>query len=394
MTRELDADSPAREHALTDQAAAIAPRLAELAGQGERLARLPDEAVGLLDDAGLCRVLAPRSRGGHQAPIPEFNAAMRELARADGSTAWVASIYNGNLYLLPAFPDEANDEVHAAERPKVAQSFTLGGQAIPDGDGYRLSGTWRFCSGQHHAQWAIFLAPIPHGDGAPEPAMFLVPKEDCVVLDDWQVSGLAATGSNSLAVTEVFVPAHRVARPFAPGLGLPPSADFADPYFHIPAIPFFLAGSVGAPLGLAAEALHLWRGRVHQRGMTYTQYLRAADAPSTHFQLAEATMKLDEAHFHAGRAAETVRKLTGGPIDVTERVRVRGDVAWTVDLCRDVVDLAQRACGASAISLADPLQRIARDIQALSVHAFLVRPANAEVYGRVLAGLAPGTDLF
>lgn len=377
---------------LVDQAGAVAPALAKLAAEGRRLGRLPDAAVDLLAEAGLFRVLTPRSRGGHQASLHTFAGVLRELARVDGSAAWVTGIYNGNLYVLTTFSDAANDEVHAGENPRLAQSFNLNGQAVPVRGGYRLSGTWGFCSGQHHAQWAIFLSLIVGEGEAPEPAMFLVSKGECAVLDDWHVCGLAATGSHSLTVEDVFVPAHRVARPFS--RQQPASADQADPYFRIPAIPFFLAGSVGAPLGLAAEALRLWKARIHRRGITHTSYACAAHAPDTHFRLAEAEMKLDEARFHAERAVETACELTRGPLGVTERVRIRGDVAWTVDLCREVVDLVQRASGSSAIREHEPLPHIVHDIEALSVHGFLVRATNAEAYGRVLAGLDPGTDLY
>jgi len=386
--------APALENALVKKAAAVAPELNERAAEGQRLGRLPDETIKLLDGSGLLKVLAPRSRGGHQASLQTFNSVMEELARGDGSAAWVFSIYAGNLYMLAAFSDQANTEVYANEHPKLAQVFSPTGQAVPTEGGYRVSGTWRFCTGQHHAQWAIFLALIMDGDKAPEPAMFLVPKEDCSVIDDWQVSGLAGTGSNSIKVEDRFVPAHRVSRPTAPALGNPPSADHADPFYQIPTIPFFQAGSVGAPLGLATEALSLFRARVGKRGIAYTNYARAADAPITHFQLVEATMKLDEARFHARRAADTVRKFGDGPVELEERVRIRADLAWTVNHCRDVVDIVQRASGGSAIQLRDPLQRIVRDILALSVHAFLVQSTSAEVYGRVLAGLDPGTDLF
>ncbi|TVT24102.1 acyl-CoA dehydrogenase family protein [Amycolatopsis acidiphila] len=394
MAETVAVTAPASESSLVEAAAAVAPEVRALAAEAQRLGRLPDETIRLLDEAGLHKVLAPRSRGGHQASIETFNGVMEELGKACGSTAWVASIYNGNMYMLTAFSEAANDEVYANEYPKLAQSFTPNGQAIPADGGYRLSGTWRFCSGQHHAQWAIFLSLILDGDKAPEPAMFLVPKQDCTVADDWQVSGLTGTGSNTISVNDKFVPAHRVVRPAAPELGQPPSADFADPFFQIPTIPLFIAGSVGAPLGLAGEALSLFRERIHKRGITYTSYTRAADAPITHFQLSEACMKFDEARFHAQRAAQTAMKLTDGPLDLEERVRIRGDLAWTVNLCREVVDIAQRASGASAIHLKDPLQRIVRDIQALSVHAFLVHSTSAELYGRVLAGLEPGTDLL
>jgi len=83
--------------------------------------------------------------------------------------------------------------------------------------------------------------------------------------------------------------------------------------------------------------------------------------------------------------------VTDGIDDLPLRARIRGDVAWTFRLSRELVETVQWGSGASAIHLHDPMQRIVRDIQALSVHASLLFTTNAELHGRVLCGLPPGT---
>ena len=43
-----------------------------------------------------------------------------------------------------------------------------------------------------------------------EGAFFLLPIEDCEIIDNWFVNGLAGTGSKDIAVHDAFVPARRI----------------------------------------------------------------------------------------------------------------------------------------------------------------------------------------
>jgi hypothetical protein len=49
------------------------------------------------------------------------------------------------------------------------------------------------------------------------------------------------------------------------------------------------------------------------------------------------------------------------------------------------------ASGACGIYSSMPIQRIQRDIQAISLHALNMPIKNLELYGRVLCGLEPNT---
>lgn len=374
-----------------ETASRLVPLLQSNAEEARRLARPTDEAIAALEDSGLLMLMAPEVRGGRQVPLSTFIDVGEELARGCASTTWVASIYIGTLYMVAGFSDEAQDEVYSLGTPKTLAAFNPAGEAVPVGGGYRLTGTWRFCSGQHHADWALLSSLIMKDGQPPTPAQFLVPRGECRSADDWDVSGLSGTGSASLSTDGVFVPEHRVL-PFAdPTTVLSLSKTLADdPYFRMPFIPFFATGATGTPLGMARAALDLMKDRVQKRGITYTPYTRQADAAITHFQMDSAVMKLDQARFHSERAAATVASVAENPSDTVLRVRCRADAAWTASLCREVVEIVQQASGASAIHRKDPLSRIVSDIQALSVHSFILHSTNAELHGRVLCGLEPG----
>jgi alkylation response protein AidB-like acyl-CoA dehydrogenase len=157
-----------------------------------------------------------------------------------------------------------------------------------------------------------------------------------------------------------------------------------------------LVASTGAAVGLAQAALDVFLERLPGRMITYTHYTDQAQAPVTHLQLAEAAARARSAELLArdlcrlldGAAAE------GRELDVAERARVRGEVALVVRECRTAVEILFDNSGASSIQRSVPIQRIARDMRALSVHAALNWSTNLEVYGRVLVGADPQTPFL
>jgi 3-hydroxy-9,10-secoandrosta-1,3,5(10)-triene-9,17-dione monooxygenase len=80
--------------------------------------------------------------------------------------------------------------------------------------GYRISGTWRYCSGSTHGTYFLGAIDIPTEVSGSEPfaGWFAIPRADYVILDDWGGTnpqmGLRGSGSNSTMVDDVFVPEH------------------------------------------------------------------------------------------------------------------------------------------------------------------------------------------
>lgn len=305
--------------------------------------------------AGITTALVPRRYGGAQLPLDQFGLMIEELAVGCGSTAFVASVYASVGYVSALFGDEAQDDIYGSDNSLGILVFTPGGSATPVDGGYTLSGKWFFCSGQHHAGWAILAAMITTEDGGFDVGLCLVPRADCVSGNDWDVAGLIATGSDSLSVTDAFVPARRVLRMDNLMRGRTASKHLQDdPYYNT--LPMLTLGAAFAstPLGLARRALDSFKGSIHKRGISYTQYGRQADATVTHLQMAEATMKLDQARFHWQRIIDTAL-LRDGEVDLITRWRSRADAAWGIRLCKEVGDIVETASGASSLRRTGPI---------------------------------------
>ncbi|HEX4812644.1 MAG TPA: acyl-CoA dehydrogenase, partial [Nonomuraea sp.] len=146
-------------------------------------------------------------------------------------------------------------------------------------------------------------------------------------------------------------------------------------------------------LGLARAARSVFLDRLPQRKITYTNYEEQATAPVTHLQVAEAAMKIDQAEFHAHRLSALVDGKTAGNDSwtVEERVAARADLGAVCRLGKEAVDILAAASGGSSIYTDVPIQRIARDVAGVNLHALMHPNTNAELYGRVLCGLEPNT---
>ena len=158
----------------------------------------------------------------------------------------------------------------------------------------------------------------------------------------------------------------------------------------------FCAWAAPVALGLARAAMAEFSERIHRRGITYTFHERQHEATVTHLQAAEAELRISSAELLAARLTEEIetKARDGGSYTPVERARIRAESGYLTRLCKEAVDLLAGASGASSLQRDVPMQRIARDIHALSVHSFVNPATNMEIYGRVLSGVDPGTPFL
>ena len=379
------------EDGLLERTASLLPMLRENAPRCEQARRVVDENIEALTDAGVFRMTVGRHFGGYESSVATQFEVLAEIASACPSTSWVATILTAMIWNVGMFPDEAQEEVFADPRVRVASVFAPGGQARQVDGGVVVSGRWPFNTGCRNSQWAILTA-IVSGDGEPAPASLLIPYPELEILDDWDATGMAGTGSNTTVAQEVFVPAHRIL-PLAAAMTLElPSARNRDAaYWNMALVAYLIAQATGTPVGLAHGALDAFLARLPGRGITYTDYVDQSAAPVTHLQVGEAAMKIFSAEAHAREAVELVARTPGREAPVELRARIRAHAGHATALAREAVDILYSASGASAIQTSVPIQRYQRDIQALANHALLVPATSIELYGRVVCGLPPNT---
>jgi alkylation response protein AidB-like acyl-CoA dehydrogenase len=386
-------DVPTREE-LVRRASELVPLLQKHAPWGEDNRRLHPEVVEALSDAGMFKLRRPKRYGGFEADTRTLVEVGAELGRGDGSASWVTAVYWIPGWMACLFPDEIQDEVFATPDTRVCGTLSPSAMAFPAEGGVVVNGKWHFISGAHHADWQVIIAIQVPAEGEPYPIMALVPMTDLLVVDDWNTFALRGTGSVSTVAKDLFVPQSRIMPLPAILQGQHASKLNAEsPVYRSPLLPVASASSVGTVIGLGRAARDAFLKRLPDRKITYTEYESQREAPLTHLQVAEATMKIDEAEFHAQRLATLVdaKGGEGSEWKLEERARARADMGWAVRLAKEAIEILANASGGTSIYTDLPIQRIARDIQAVSLHALMHPDTNAELYGRVLCGLGPNT---
>ncbi|MFI0366579.1 acyl-CoA dehydrogenase family protein [Actinomadura sp. 1N219] len=379
---------------LVGRAAKLAPVLASHSAWHEENRRLHHETVNAMAEAGVFKMRVPRRYGGYESDARTVLDVISEIGMGDGSAAWNTAVYAMSTWLACLFPDEAQDEVFVTPDVRVCGVLSPSATAEPRDGGFTVNGRWRFISGALHAHWQVIIAMGPAPDGTQWPVMALVPMPDLEIVDDWHTSGLRGTGSVTTVATDLFVPGHRVyPMPLVLQEQFASKANADAAVYRAPMMATGCGTFTGAAIGLAKAGLAGFLERLPERKITYTDYARQAEAPLTHLQVAEASLKIDEAGFHADRLAAKLdaKSAEGEPWSLEERVGARAALGRVFSLTKEAVDVLSTASGGSSIYNTEPVQRILRDLQALNQHALMHPDTNFELYGRILCGQPPNT---
>ncbi|MFB6552486.1 MULTISPECIES: acyl-CoA dehydrogenase family protein [unclassified Streptomyces] len=376
----------------TERAAALVPLLRDNAGRTEEGRRVVEENIEALADAGLFRLTVPRRFGGHEANLRTFLQVGSELARGCGSTAWVTTLINVSNWVVGLFPEQAQQEVWGSNpdartcgvlAPSATSRAVDGGQVV--------TGRWGFASGSLHSQWASLGIPIVDASGRQiDQGVALIPTDDLTIEDTWYVAGMRGTGSNTLVADEVFVPEHRIMSVTRAVQGVYPTEHKDEALYRSALVPVLALVLAGPQVGLAKAGMEVVTGSLAKgKGISYTFYERASEAPSTQIQLAEAAQLIDTAELHMLRAADDIDAWAakGECMPLIDRARSRMDTGYVARRSREALDILLSVQGAGSFAEGGPLQRIWRDQETGSRHAVINPAISTELYGRALLGI-------
>jgi len=374
----------------------IAPMLSERALVCERLGTLPPDLVETVRRAGLFRLATPRELGGLELDPATIVEVFEELARADGSAGWTIMIGNASAFLAWLDPAVARALLGARAGPVTAGVFAPMGRLTPNGGkGFQLDGRWSFASGCLHADLFFGGAFVMDGERprmlperGPDWRLAFYGATAGSVIENWDVVGLAGTGSHDIAAAGLAVPEEHTA------------AVFFEPARHdgpLWRFPFFtLAGTflMSIPLGIARRALDELAsfaptkirppgpGSIAEDGDVQLAVSRAEGA----LQSARALV------FDAlGSMWDTA--CAGDVPTVDQRARFLLAGQQTMRAATEAVNIAHSLAGAGAIHAGNPLGRCFRDIHAAAQHIYF-SPAAAKRYAKVRLGLEQPTFWF
>jgi alkylation response protein AidB-like acyl-CoA dehydrogenase len=382
-----DSALPDEERATLDRARALIPRLAERAPAATAARQLPAQTIAEYRAADILRILQPRRFGGQQGRFSLFSQIVEELTYGCASSAWVYAVLAEHQWIIAQYPEEAQIDVWGDD-PEAVASSSLAPRAAakPVSGGWRLSGRYSFSSGCDYAQWAIIGAFLGEMGDPRHIAYLLVPLAEIEIVDDWQVLGLAGTGSKSLALHDVFIPEHRCVMVSDLFAGTPPGALVHPDYPVLRAPRGFLVSYSLPPVAIALgrRALDIAcaaLARRVSRGVT-----KVAESEVVQMAIGEAAAAIDAATLllHTGRESSTAAVSSGRKITEAEALRARRDMVYAQHQVGWALDRLCELDGARWVYDSDQLGAIRRDVMTILTHHAASRQAAMAPYGRML----------
>ncbi|HEX3178459.1 MAG TPA: acyl-CoA dehydrogenase family protein [Methylomirabilota bacterium] len=385
------------EHDALQTARALAPLIAAHADRIDAERRLPAALSEALHEAGMFRLLLPRSLGGGEVDPMTFVQVMEEIAKVDASTAWVIGQTAGcsmvAAYLAPAVAKD----VFGGPRGVLAWGSGPQGRAVRVAGGYRLTGSWSFASGLHEATWIgahTFVvnaddSPARHPDGASVVRTLLFPRAQATISDAWHVMGLRGTGSDTYEVRDLFVPeAYSAARDDAA------ERRERGPLYCFSSGNLYASGFACVSLGIARALLDAYiELAASKTAHRAKKALRDNAVVQTNVGLADARLRAARSHLLDTLADVHASAAKTADVTLEQRVRIRQAASYASREGREVGTLIYHGVGAQAIFTSGPWERRLRDLHSVSQQV-QGRDDHFEAVGRFLLGLPPDSPFI
>jgi alkylation response protein AidB-like acyl-CoA dehydrogenase len=393
--------------------------------QGTRLVALAEELAGDFATRAACHdreasypfedFRALRSAGYFAAPIPEEQGglgvtsthdvviASSRLARGDASVAigvnmhlvavlnmvrrWQMAVAAGNERRAAAFVRSMEmvareDMVMAAAISEPSQDITRPATtAVRTESGWRISGRKIFCTMSPAASVLYTAVTFPGEDGDERYGYALIPTDapGVTVHDDWDAMGMRASGSNSVTLTEVELPAAALRGGFPVGDPVPyMERNLAAGLFH-----------ASSSLGIAESSHEIATAMIVKRGQAddgRTRTLAAENAmelSACQAVLARAATLIDD-HYAANPTSDGTREELTALFTEAQAAK-----AFINETATRVVDRALALSGGSGYLNGSPLARAYRDVRAGAFMHPLGANRAYDLVGQVALGLEP-----
>jgi len=173
------------------------------------------EVLEWIAKENLWNLWVPKSYGGLEMSLSEGLKKLRSVAKVDGSLGWTVTLCSGANFFVGNLPKEIAEDIFIDLEKPVCFGGSGGvfGTAEKDGNGYVISGIWKYATGAPYLTHFTLNAKIQENghdviqkDGTPMIRSFLLHKNQVEIIEDWQTMGLKATATHSFKVEEQWIP--------------------------------------------------------------------------------------------------------------------------------------------------------------------------------------------
>ena len=374
------------------RARGLIPLLQAAADRIDARNELPTDVLDAMFDAGMFKLLLPRTYGGAELQPTDYIQCVEAIAQGDGSAAWCMNQGSG-CSMAAAYVDPAiAREVWGGNRDVLAWGQGPGAKAIRTEGGWRVTGTWTFASGSRHATWLGAMCPsfeadgtpIRHADGRPWERTLLFRREKADIDGVWDVLGLRGTGSDGYTIKDLFVDdAHTLTREFGP------ERRETGTLYRFQAMQLYASGFASVGLGVARAMLDAFIDLARTKSQAWsTDSMRDNQAVQNIIGYTDAAWMAARAAVHTVMGAAWADVGRTGALTMEHRVRIRQATTYAIHVSRDVCHQVFHEAGSTAIFDKYPFERRLRDVNSVS-QQLQGRRTHFETVGLHLLGGEP-----
>ncbi|MFC3040706.1 acyl-CoA dehydrogenase family protein [Virgibacillus xinjiangensis] len=369
--------------------------------QADEDAKLPDIVADKIKEAGFHKLHRPKAYGGQDLDYYTFGDIIRTVAYHSVSAAWIT--YFSIIHeTWPAFlPKEGRDELYNSDA-LMADVFAPVGKVTddPDGKGYRISGTWNFCSGVLWCDWIALGAIHQMRDGSePELSLYIVHKKDVELIENWDPIGLRGTGSNAVKVDDVYVPPHYIfpLKRVVEG-AVAPDGNYEEDYqiFNVPYIIYFLSGFSQIAIGGLERLVNDFKEKTEGRIRVYNNNSSEKDASNTQRLLGELNIQLKSLKAIANEYMDKLHEYQENGTRVLDEEEREELFARRGYVARTAAELGTRiliTLGGNSLYREKHTERFVRDLIAVAAHPTHLYEDAMVGYGKSILG-NPGHPMW
>lgn len=338
--------------------------------------KLRSGALEALKASPLLRIL-DESVARQHGTLSDVITVCRELGKTDASLGWLVGVANSAWSMCANF--SLPEDICADMRENAMMAMVLGrpGSLQPAGDGWRVSGSWKYASGYPCSSYFFCLAAEPQG----EVRVAVIPSHQLTVVADWQSAGLLGTQSvtvqaNDIAISETSTIAYA---PVLAGVNRPTAETGSyGRYFTgvlMNCLPATLLGATESALTLALAGFD-----TAIAGSTYTS-MNASGA--ARYEIGRLCSSFDLLVRASEYNAAVIDNAARQNISLTseERVAIRGRATQIMRGCVDIVQDLLWLRGSSALEKNSPLEKIWRDVNVGARHGGFAKLVPEELAG-------------
>lgn len=359
----------------------LVPALAAEAAHLDETGGFVDDGLAMLKEHRFMSMLVPEELGGGGASHAEACAVLAELAHGDPATSLTFAMHT---HLVAAQVWRHHHGLPAPVLGKLAEQELVlvstgaadwiesSGSAERVDGGYRVSGRKAPSSGAPAGDILVTSVRWEDAPDGPQVVHASLPfsAEGVSISETWDTTGMRATGSHTVVLTDVFVPDAAVPLVRPAGAWHPVWAIVIGA-----AMPLIMSTYVGVAESAAERATELAMRHADRPGTVAAVGRMGNSLATARDSVAAMIAMSDDLHFDNDlqlAAAELTRKSVAA------------------DACIDTVRWALEAGGGAAYATASGIGRLLRDVHGVLYHP-LPAARQEEFCGRVALGLDPVT---